>query len=137
MAPGIQRVLVCGGRDFTDKDFIEGVLHYILIKNGRDEPPHPDAVKRLIIITGAARGVDTIAYTWAVGLGAQGKLYPAKWELHVRQAGPIQNVQMLEEGKPELVIAFPGGSRTANMVQNAKAAGIEVIEVGEEYRGCI
>jgi hypothetical protein len=37
---------------------------------------------------------------------------------------------MIDEGKPELVIAFPGGSGTADMVRRARAANIPVIEVG-------
>jgi UDP-N-acetylmuramoylalanine-D-glutamate ligase len=33
---------------------------------------------------------------------------------------------MLDEGKPDLVVAFPGGRGTANMVQQAHRAGVEV-----------
>ena len=36
---------------------------------------------------------------------------------------------MLDEGKPDLVIAFPGGKGTADMARRAREAGIEVIEV--------
>jgi hypothetical protein len=35
---------------------------------------------------------------------------------------------MLEYG-PDLVVAFPGGRGTADMVRRAKAAGCEVLEV--------
>jgi len=34
---------------------------------------------------------------------------------------------MLDEGKPDLVVAFDGGRGTANMVKQAKAAGIQVL----------
>ena len=36
---------------------------------------------------------------------------------------------MLDEGKPDLVVAFPGGRGTAHMTRIARGAGIEVIEV--------
>jgi UDP-N-acetylmuramoylalanine-D-glutamate ligase len=36
---------------------------------------------------------------------------------------------MLDVGKPDLVVAFPGGRGTADMVRRAKEAGVEVIEV--------
>jgi hypothetical protein len=36
---------------------------------------------------------------------------------------------MINEGKPDLVIAFPGGKGTADMVARAAQAGIKVIEV--------
>lgn len=46
-----------------------------------------------------------------------------------RAAGPMRNKQMLEEGKPDLVVAFPGGAGTENMVKQAKAAGIRVLRI--------
>lgn len=55
--------------------------------------------------------------------------FPADWERNGRAAGPIRNRQMLD-GKPDLVIAFPGGKGTADMVAEAKRRGIAVREVG-------
>ena len=54
------------------------------------------------------------------------------WEKHGRAAGPIRNKLMLDEGRPDLVVAFPGGRGTANMVKQASAASVEVIEVRRE-----
>jgi phosphoribosylformylglycinamidine (FGAM) synthase-like amidotransferase family enzyme len=36
---------------------------------------------------------------------------------------------MLDESMPHLVIAFPGGRGTADMVKRSKAAGVHVLEV--------
>jgi hypothetical protein len=36
---------------------------------------------------------------------------------------------MLDQGKPEVVVAFPGGRGTADMVRRAKLAKILVVEV--------
>jgi hypothetical protein len=41
----------------------------------------------------------------------------------------IRNSKMLAEGKPEMVLAFPGGRGTANMVKQARSAGVSVCEV--------
>jgi hypothetical protein len=38
----------------------------------------------------------------------------------------IRNTQMLAEGRPDGVVAFPGGRGTANMVRQAAAAGLGV-----------
>jgi hypothetical protein len=46
-----------------------------------------------------------------------------------KAAGPIRNQRMIDEGKPDLVIAFPGGRGTADMVSRAKKAGIPVQEI--------
>jgi UDP-N-acetylmuramoylalanine-D-glutamate ligase len=37
---------------------------------------------------------------------------------------------MLNNGKPDLVVAFPGGRGTENMVKQAEAAGVPVKKVG-------
>lgn len=83
----------------------------------------------LHIIAGRARGVDTDVIGWAVGAWVPCTEYPADWKTHGRAAGPIRNQQMLDEGKPDVVIAFPGGRGTADMKQRARDSHIEVIEV--------
>lgn len=42
---------------------------------------------------------------------------------------------MLTEGNPDLVVAFKGEKGTANMVDQARRAGIKVIEVKEDGNG--
>lgn len=84
------------------------------------------------IIHGDAPGVDHLADTWAVVNWVQIKRFPAKWDQYGRGAGPLRNQQMLDEGKPDLVIAFPGGKGTANMTKLAREAGVKVIEIEYE-----
>jgi hypothetical protein len=36
---------------------------------------------------------------------------------------------MLDEGKPDLVVAFPGGTGTADMVKRAELAGVKVVKL--------
>ena len=55
--------------------------------------------------------------------------FPAEWKKHGKAAGPIRNRKMLQDGKPDLVLAFPGGRGTANMVELATDAGIRVMHV--------
>lgn len=115
-ATGAKRVLVCGGRDFSDGRRVREMLDWL-----------PDVE---CIIEGGARGADMLAAGWAqAASGVRLETYPADWKNHGRAAGPIRNRQMLAEGHPDLVIAFPGGRGTADMVEQAKAAGVPVIEV--------
>lgn len=44
-------------------------------------------------------------------------------------AGYIRNAQMLSEGQPNIVIAFPGGKGTEMMVSLAKKKGVQVIQI--------
>lgn len=139
-----RRILVCGGRDFGDMSiprdspfwfkrkaeyqFIHKILSDLFPVVQEDEstwlPPSD-----VCIISGKARGVDTAAIDWAVINWTAFEEYPADWKKYGKSAGYIRNKQMLEEGKPDLVIAFPGGRGTAMMVGLARNAGVEVIEV--------
>ena len=42
---------------------------------------------------------------------------------------------MLDHGKPDIVVAFPGGRGTADMVKRAEDAGVRVIRVPSEKGG--
>lgn len=81
-----------------------------------------------VIVHGAARGADTIARLVAEDLGLATEAHPADWKKHGKAAGPIRNQEMLDSGI-DLVIAFPGGNGTADMVKRARQAGVEVVEV--------
>lgn len=115
----MHRVLVCGGRDFTDANRIWSVLdHYLRA-----------ADNFACLIHGAARGADAISGEWAKARSVPVEVFPADWVQHGTLAGPIRNAQMLREGKPTLVISFPGGAGTRNMVDRAKRAGVPVLEI--------
>ena len=112
------RVLVCGGREYDNLGVVLSVLSEHL--KGDTE----------FVIEGGAKGADFLGRCVAKYLGFKVVAYPADWKTHGKAAGGIRNQQMLDEGKPDLVIAFPGGVGTADMVRRAKAANIEVIEIG-------
>jgi len=122
------RVLVCGGRDFADKALMWKTLDETFPHSEPDEYGNWLPIGTLIqgdCPTGAdALAVDYAMVNW-LGL----KSFPADWRKHGRSAGPIRNQQMIVEGKPDVVIAFPGGRGTADMVSKARAAGVPVIEV--------
>jgi hypothetical protein len=82
-----------------------------------------------VLIEGEAPGADTLAREWATEQGIPVERYPADWNRHGKAAGPIRNRRMLVEGKPDLVVAFPGGRGTANMISQAEAAGVKVLKV--------
>lgn len=115
------KVLVCGGRKYSDRDLVYKVLN--VIHNG---------VKGGItaIIHGGATGADSIAGDWSVNvLKKEAEVYLANWNIHKTAAGPIRNRKMLKEGKPDIVVAFPGGSGTADMIKIATAAGVKVFDI--------
>lgn len=111
------KVLVCGGRKFSNIAQVDDVLDGI----------HQDA-RISHLIEGGAEGADTIARTWALDRGVQPVTCKANWPKFGNGAGPRRNALMLALG-PDLVVAFPGGSGTASTVRMARESGIRVIEV--------
>jgi hypothetical protein len=66
---------------------------------------------------------------WARARGIKVIEFPADWEKEGRHAALIRNERMLHEGKPNLVIAFPGGKGTWHTCFHAEKAGIPVVKV--------
>lgn len=119
------RVIVCGGRDFYDYELMCSILDRV-----HSERP----IKHLW--HGNAAGADTLAGIWAHRGGDKGISVhptPAQWKKHGKRAGPIRNQQMLGNGI-DLVIAFPGGRGTADMVARARSAGVEVMEIASHKK---
>jgi len=128
------RLLVCGGRRYRDRERVFQVL---------------DGYARCfdieVVIHGAMSGADMLAQDWARTHGYPDLPFPADWDdlttppvvvKHRKDgrpynaaAGPARNGRMLAEGKPTHVIAFPGNAGTANMISQAIAAGVLVVEV--------
>lgn len=128
------RLLVCGGRDYVNTVMVYRTLDAIHRRDPVTE-----------FIQGGAKGADRIAKEWAktkatimrweckaawtdlshpdaiIKMRTDGVKYDAK-------AGHRRNARMLE-WKPDLVVAFPGGDGTADMVRQARAANVRVMEV--------
>ncbi len=112
------KVLVCGGRTYADMDRMDAVLDKL----------HAEAIIEQII-EGGANGADNLARNWALSRRVPFETFKADWENQGSFAGPMRNKRMLYEGAPDLVIAFPGNKGTANMIKQARKAGIKVIEI--------
>jgi hypothetical protein len=110
------KVLVCGGRDFSDAALLDRVLCAFDNQFCIGE-----------LIHGGAKGADSMAGAWAKKHDIPVTVYPADWNKHGKRAGPLRNEQMLSEGKPDYVLALPGGRGTSHMVRIAKEAGVPVI----------
>ena len=129
------KVLVCGGRDYADKAKVFQVLDYIDQNRGKIK----------LVIHGAASGADSLGREWANERGVEDDAYPALWDWleapnavikrtkagksYNANAGPDRNAKMLAMGKPDAVVAFPGGSGTEDMVSKARLAGVRVWEI--------
>lgn len=128
------KVLICGGRRFAFVSDHKTYLETEEVKRAQKE--YTFLLKTLddlfqyelpsLVISGGATGADTAGEMWAVRNKVPVKRFPADWAKHGKSAGSIRNQQMLFEAQPDLVIAFPGGAGTEDMVRKAKRAGVTV-----------
>lgn len=108
----MKRIVVCGSRDFNDyeiaKEFIKECLN------------NEKIVGKIIILSGGARGADTIGERYALENGFETERYPAEWKSYGKKAGPIRNKKMAEAC--DIVICFwDGQSRgTKSMISCAE-----------------
>lgn len=114
------RVLVCGGRNYNDRAAVYRELDDLERSHGIT-----------LVMHGGAPGADDLAESWAISRCVPHRWFTAEWTRLGKAAGPARNARMLAEGKPDVVLAFPGGKGTADMVRRAESAGVEVIRVKE------
>lgn len=110
------KILVCGGRDFNDYEFVKECLTFL-----------HNTLKSFTVIEGGARGADSLARRWANEHGIECITVPANWNKHGKRAGPIRNQEMLDMN-PDCVVAFEGGNGTAHMVTISRKKQIPVWE---------
>lgn len=116
------RILVCGAREWNNFDKIKAVL-----------TPYGDKPEEHTLIHGGCRGADCIAGYIGKQLNMNIQVFEAQWKKYGRGAGPVRNLQMIDEGKPDIVYAFheciEKSRGTKDMVNRAKKHNIEVIVV--------
>ena len=78
------------------------------------------------VVSGTARGVDTIGEEWAKSKGIPVKKFPADWNGLGKRAGFVRNAEMADYADA-LVAVWDGKSRgTENMIEQAKKKGLKV-----------
>ena len=105
---------MCGGRTYHDTITLEKTL---------------DTLDITEMCSGGADGADMLALAYAMDRGIKCTIYPANWKEHGKSAGPIRNNWMYTDFNPELVVAFPGGKGTQNMIEISKKGHTKVLQI--------
>ncbi|SUQ58027.1 Protein of uncharacterised function (DUF2493) [Raoultella terrigena] len=112
------RVLICSGRFYADTHTLTHVLDLYARTQIID-----------VLIHGGHQTLGSAIETWARGIDVHVIRYPANWMLHGKYAETKRNLFMLEDSRPDVLLAFSGGEDTAECIKMAQRAGIPVIEV--------
>lgn len=120
------KVIIAGLRNFYDYDIVEDtVVSYFMSRGILKE--------NVEIISGGARGADSLGEQLADSYGLKLTVFPAQWNTYGKTAGMIRNKEMadyaIKDSDKAILFAFwDGQSRgTKGMIDIAKRCGMEVI----------
>lgn len=121
------RILISGSRDMPENQESKNLVCQAIVDAMGTGDFYWDDIT---VITGGAKGADTVAHDLARGLGAKTVVIMADWKRHGNGAGPIRNGKMLDL-QPDLVIGFTLGKSvgTRNCLKQAKMRGIDTIQI--------
>ncbi|MCL1894278.1 MAG: DUF2493 domain-containing protein, partial [Holophagaceae bacterium] len=107
------RTIIAGSRCFSEEHLIA-------------EAVKESGFQLSSVISGCARGVDTLAINWASKNGIRVEKFPANWNLYGKSAGYKRNKQMADVADA-LIAIWDGDSRgTKHMIDIATAKGVPV-----------
>ncbi len=112
------RVVVCGGRDFQDRELCFKTLDGLLEEETDVE-----------IVTGGAGGADALGAEYAQARARELTVFKPEWDRFGKSAGPVRNRQMVSyagETRAAVVAFWDGASPgTASTISFARQAGLE------------
>lgn len=94
--------LVVGSRTFSNFELMESALDHYLSQ-----------FSQIVIVSGGARGADSLAKAYAIRKGYRYKEFPAQWDLYGKSAGYVRNEEMhkyIAYATHRGVVAFWDGS---------------------------
>src|SRR5574343_1355792 len=112
------RLLVAGSREYRNSAFVFERLDHLTKNLAREE---------LVVISGLAKGPDSIAIAWAKARGLDWTEFPADWDAFGKRAGYLRNEEMGALAT-HCVVFWDGVSRgTLDMIRRAKAKGLVLV----------
>ncbi len=107
------KLAIVGGRTFNDYSLLEKTFYNHFTKHG---------ISEIVIISGGAKGADSLAFQFAENHRLEMRVYPAEWDKFGKSAGFIRN-QTIVDNCDMVLVFWDGVSRgTADTIEKAKRA---------------
>lgn len=112
------RIIIAGGRDFSDYELLKRKVLFYTKEVNKDN--------LIVIVSGKAKGADSLGEKLAKEIGWKVLEYPADWDTNGKSAGYIRNVEMAKSADA-LIGFWDGKSRgTKHMIDIAEKNGLLV-----------
>ncbi len=110
------KLIVAGSREFNDYNLLKKSIQENFLRYEVEE-----------IVSGTARGADTLGEQFAKEYNIQVKQFPANWDLYGKSAGYRRNAEMADYA--DALIAFWNGESkgTMHMINLAKEKNLKVV----------
>ena len=114
----IYKIIIAGGRDFMDYNLLKEKTNKILQEK--------KVTHKIVIISGCARGADTLGLRYASENAFDVEEYSADWNKYGKKAGYVRNVEMAENA--DALIAFWDGKSkgTKHMIDIATERNLPI-----------
>lgn len=107
------KTIIAGSREITDYNIVHKAVY-----------ESPWVITE--VVSGGARGVDSLGEQAAAAFAIPVKVFPAAWDLHGRAAGPIRNQQMAEYSEGLIAIWDGVSVGTHDMIKRAERMKLRV-----------
>lgn len=105
------RLLVAGCRDYTNYELVENFISESIVSED------------VTIVSGGAKGVDSLAKQYALSNNIPYEEYAADWNKYGKSAGPIRNLQMAEICDDAIIFWDRKSRGTKDMIEKLKQLG--------------
>jgi hypothetical protein len=113
------RIAIVGSRTFNDYEFVKQMFLQVLELEGL-------TLDNVEIVSGGARGVDSLAYRLAKELGIPIKVYFPNYHKHGRKAPLLRNTKIVNDADLVIAIPTPESKGTWDTINKASNKGIKV-----------
>ena len=125
------KLIIAGDRNFSDYPLL---LEWASWVDNALSDPATGAMGLAEVVSGGARGADTLGEVWAEEAGVPIKRFPANWDDHGKAAGYIRNKEMADYADMLLAFIAPGSKGTLNMVETMRKVGKPALVVPAEIK---
>jgi YspA, cpYpsA-related SLOG family len=108
--PKLMKIIIAGSRDVTSYEAVAAA-----VQHSTWAPTE--------VVSGCARGVDSLGESWARNHGVAVKDFPANWAEHGVRAGPLRNLDMAEYADALIAVWNGRSAGTRHMIESMHRRG--------------